>query len=78
MNYSPIEAYEIYLNNPISVYDILGVLYEPHTMIGDADVSALTPDQFAQLWGHEIFLSVAEAWEARKNEEEPFNPETEE
>jgi len=55
------DAYELYRNNPISVYNSSGELYEPHTMIGEADVSALSPEEFENLWGSLIFLSAAEA-----------------
>ena len=64
------EAYEVYRNNPLSAYywttdaetgDPVVAMYEPHTMIGEADVSALLPDEFAELYGSVLFLSAAEA-----------------
>jgi hypothetical protein len=64
------EAYEVYRNNPLSAYywttdaqtgDPVVAMYEPHTKIGEADVSALLPDEFAELYGSVLFLSAAEA-----------------
>ena len=79
------EAYEVYRNNPLSVYtwtlneetgELEVQLLDPHTEIMGKDVSALSPEDFASLYGTVIFLSAAEASANRppeepKDEEEP-------